>query len=129
MKKLLILIIVFALVCAIGGIMYFSGGDDGEITEIPIESVKGITTEEAEKLCYSVMGDKDEETGNIFSFGVSGAVRKGRKQYYTVRASWLVNSSHLSYIGDFFVSADGKELYSGIALPDEYEMTERIWKK
>ena len=102
---------------------------DGEITEIPLDSVKGITPEEAEKLCYNALGEKDEETGFIFSFGTAGAVETGGTQYYVIRASWLVNNSHLSYIGDFFVSADGRTIYSGTALAGEYTMDNIIWEK
>lgn len=100
-----------------------------DIIEIPIDSVKGITQQEAENLCYLALGEKDEETGFIFSFGTSGAVKRGGKQYYVIRASWLVNNSHLSYIGDFFVSADGKKIYSGTALSGEYTMETLIWEK
>ena len=100
-----------------------------KVVEISLDSVNGITQEEAEKLCYSVLGEKNEETGFTYSFGVSGAVKAKGKQYYVIRASWLVNNSHLSYIGDFFVSADGKELYSGTALQDEYIMEKLIWEE
>lgn len=101
----------------------------GEIVEIPVDSVNGITKTEAEEICYSVMGKKDADTGFAFSFGVSGAVEKDKKQYYVIRATWLVNNSHMSYIGDFFVSADGKELYNGFVKPGEYIMTDKIWSK
>jgi len=100
-----------------------------DIVEIPVDSVKGITQQEAEELCYSVLGEKDADTGFIFSFGVSGAVETAGKQYYVIRASWLVNNSHMSYIGNFFVSADGNELYNGVALSGEYEILNIIWKK
>ena len=99
------------------------------ILEIPVESISGITSHEAEELCYSVMGEKDEETGFIFSFGTSGAIEKDGKQYYVIRASWLVDNSHMSYIGDFFVTADGKELYSGTALGGEYEIVSKVWSE
>ncbi len=102
---------------------------DNEIVEIPVDSVKGITQQEAESLCLSVMGEKDEETGFMFSFGASGAVKTAGKQYYVIRVSWLVNNSHLSYIGDLFVLADGTEVYSGTALQGEYIMEDLIWKK
>lgn len=102
---------------------------DGDITPIPVDSVKGITSQEAEKLCYSILGEKDKETGFIFSFGTSGAVETEGKQYYVIRASWLVNNNHLSYIGDFFVSADGKEIYTGTAQSGEYTMENVIWRE
>ena len=102
---------------------------DGEIVEISVDTVKGITQGEAEELCYYVLGDKDKDTGFAFSFGTAGAVEKDKKQYYVIRASWLVNNNHLSYIGDFFVSADGKEIYEGSARPDEYIMLNIIWSR
>ena len=146
-KKIYCLIIVAVLIFAIGGILYNKTfipnnetvlnqesavnetKSDSDIIEISVDSVKGITPKEAEKLCYYVLGEKDEETGFLFSFGTSGAVKTEGKQYYVIRASWLVNNSHLSYIGDFFVSADGKEIYGGTALSGEYIMENLIWKK
>ena len=103
--------------------------NEEKIVEIPLDSVKGITPEEAEELCYFVLGEKDEDTGFTFSFGTAGAVEKDKKLYYVIRASWLVNNSHMSYIGDFFVSADGKEIYNGTALPGEYTMQNIIWSE
>jgi len=149
MKKIICLIIASILVVAIGGIVYHKtahpenepaveskapehkeeDAPDGEITEIPLESINGITPEEAENLCYAALGEKDEKTGFIFSFGTAGAVEKDGKQYYVIRASWLVNNSHMSYIGDFFVSVDGKEIYSGFARPGEYTIDNLIWSK
>ncbi len=35
-----------------------------------------ITPEEAEKLCYTVMCEKEEDTGFPFSFGVTGTYEK-----------------------------------------------------
>ena len=102
---------------------------DADIVEIPVDSVKGITQKEAEELCYYVMGEKDEDTGFLFSFGTSGAVERNKKQYYVIRASWLVNNNHLSYIGDFFVSADAAEIYNGTALYGEYVISDKIWSK
>ncbi len=152
-KKIFCVIVVAVLVLTIGGILYYKTifsdnaavehsepapdqgvavnetKSDSAIIEISVDSVKGITKQEAEKLCHSVFGEKDEETGFIFSFGTSGAVETEGKQYYVIRASWLVNDSHLSYIGDFFVSADGKEIYSGTALSGEYIMENVIWRE
>ena len=100
-----------------------------DFVQIPIASVSGITTKRAEELCYNVLGKKDEKTGNLFSYGVSDAVKKGNREYYIVRVSWLVNNDHMSYIGDFFVSSDGSKIYNGFAKPGEYEMGDIIWSK
>ena len=104
-------------------------GANAAITPIPVDNVKGITAQEAEALCCRVMGERDEETGFVFSFGTSGAVQREEKQYYVIRVSWLVNNDHLSYIGDLFVSADGKEIYDGVVTGDKYEMMDLRWKK
>ena len=101
----------------------------GNISEISVDDIEGITSNDAEEICYMVMGEKDEETGFTFSFGTSGAVEKNGKQYYVIRASWLVNNSHMSYIGDFFVRADGRELYTGTAIAGEYTIDDLIWKE
>ncbi len=102
---------------------------NGDITPISVDDIKGITGREAEELCYYVLGEKDEDTGFTFSFGTTGAVQKGEKQYYVIRASWLVDNNHFSYIGDFFVSADGEEIYDGVVSGEEYEMMDLKWKK
>lgn len=148
MKKVVCVILVIAAVLIIGGIVYYILPENdvpelvhteepvtpepiqnGEIIQIPIEDVTGISPEEAVQLCYNVMGEKDEKTGFTFSFGTASAVERNKKQYYVIRASWLVNNSHMSYIGDFFVAADGKEIYDGLALPDEYIMKSIIWSE
>ncbi|MBR5236704.1 MAG: hypothetical protein IKW06_04980 [Clostridia bacterium] len=146
-KKIFLIMIVLALVFLIGGVSCYkilnpndapaTNRDiavsemkpDSDIVEIPLDSVKGITQQEAEELCHLILGEKDEETGFIFSFGTSGAVETQGKQYYVIRASWLVDNSHLSYIGDFFVSADGKEMYDGTAFQGEYIMEKVIWRE
>ena len=119
-KKICIIIISIILFVAIGGILYHYAF---------APQSQQITPEDAEKLCYSVLGEKDEETGFLFSFGVTETIEIEGKEYYAVRASWLVNNSHMSYIGDFFVSVDGKEIYSGFARPGEYTIENLIWSK
>lgn len=88
-----------------------------------------ITAEDAEKLCCTVMGEEDEATGFPFSFAVTEIIERDGKEYYVIRASWLVNNSHLSYIGDFFVSVSGKEIYTGFVQNGEYTFEELIWSK
>lgn len=102
---------------------------DADIIEIPLEQVNGITKAEAEQLCFFALGEKDEETGFPFSFGIAGAVEAAGKQYYVIRASWLVNNDHLSYIGDFFVRADGNVIFDGFAQSDSHIMTNVVWSK
>ncbi len=119
-RKTYIIIIVTILFFAFAGILCYN---------MSVAQNKEITPEEAEKLCFAVMGEKDESTGFPFSFGVTETTQKDGKEYYVIRATWFVNNSHMSYIGDFFVSLDGKEIYSGYVHEDEYIMTEKIWSK
>ena len=88
-----------------------------------------ITPEEAVALCYLVMGEKDESTGFPFSFGVTEKFETNGEDYYAIRASWLVNNSHMSYIGDFFVRTDGREMYDGFVSGNEYTFGKLIWSE
>ena len=119
-KKTTIISICLIFVLIVGGIIF---------SRLFLGSPKEITAQEAEALCYTVMGEADSETGFTFSFGFTEVIEKDGKEYYVIRASWLVNGSHMSYIGDFFVTKDGKEIYSGIARPDEYTIENKIWSK
>ena len=132
-KKIFYIIAVTILFLAIGGCnkagVQNNDTTTGRITEISINDVNGISPSQAEELCYSFMGKEDEETGFLFSFGAEGAIEKDKKQYYVIRASWLVENSHLSYLGNLFVSADGKEIYDGTAIMGEYEIMNRVWRE
>ena len=88
-----------------------------------------ITAIEAEELCYTIMGKKDEATGFPFSFTTTGTIERDGKEYYSIRASWLVNNSHMSYIGDFFVSVLGEEIYTGFVQGTEYTFEDLMWSK
>ena len=122
MKKILIIILVFLTVFAFVRIATSTYENINRESQI-------ITAEEAEKLCYTVMGEKDETTGFPFSFGVTETFEQNGKKYYAIRASWLVNNSHMSYIGDFFVSVDGREIYTGFVKNEEYTFEDMIWSK
>ena len=119
-KKVYIIVFITILILVVGGLL---------LLPLLVPQNHTITSEEAEKLCYSVLGERDEETGFPFSFGNAGTYEKDGKQYHVIRASWLVNNSHMSYIGDFFVSFDGKEIYNGFAQPDAYIMEDLIWSE
>ena len=115
MKKIICTIIIMSL-------LFVSGCKMSEKNE-------SITPEEAEKLCYLVLGEKDEETGFPFSFSATSTLERNGIQYHVIRATWLVNNDHMSYIGDFFVSSDGKEIYSGFIEGDKYSLGNLIWSK
>ncbi len=119
-KKFFITILITVLLLTVVGVL---------LHNVLAPQTKQITAEEAEKLCYAVMGEQDEATGFPFSFGVTGTIEQDGKEYYAIRASWLVNNSHMSYIGDFFVTTDGKEVYTGFVQAGEYIIEELIWSE
>ena len=130
MKKVLIILLV--LLCAFAFIKIATSTYENIKREKDVglfSENQRITAEDAEKLCLIVLGEEDEATGFPFSFGVTEIIEKEGKEYYAIRASWLVDNSHLSYIGDFFVSVSGKEIYTGFVQDGEYTLDELIWKK
>ncbi len=130
MKKFLsiILIILFVLVFIRIATSTYENIKRANDAQNVLES-KRITAEEAQMLCYTVMGEHDEATGFPFSFGVTKNIKQEGKEYYAIRASWLVNNSHMSYIGDFFVSVDGKEIYTGVVRDENVVFEDLIWSK
>lgn len=130
MKKFLIVILVFTLAFAFIRIATSTYENISRKNDEKMEvTPQSITDEEAEQLCYQVMGKQDETTGFIFSFNATDTFEQDGKEYYAIRASWLVNNSHMSYIGDFFVSLDGKEIYTGFVSNEEYIFEKQIWSK
>ena len=129
MKKILIVVLVllfaFAFIRITTSTYENIRRDD---TQIVLENQR-ITAEEAEKLCYTVIGEKDEATGFPFSFPVTEIIEQDGQEYYAIRASWLVNNDHMSYIGDFFVSVDGTKIYTGFVQDGEYTFEDLIWSK
>ena len=102
-----------------------------EKTEEPEEEKTGniISAAEAEQLCRKVMGEVAEETGFPMSYGYTETVEINGRAYHAIRVSWLVNNSHMSYIGDLFVTTDGSEIYDGVVYNGEYEIAELRWEK
>ena len=79
---------------------------------------KALTEDEITAVLYEKFGTEDPETGFTFSFSIVGEVMIDEKPYYHGRWSWLVtdekgNPSHLSLLSEFFISQDGKEMYTG----------------
>ncbi|MBQ8002649.1 MAG: hypothetical protein IJ297_04320 [Clostridia bacterium] len=106
----------------------------GYISEVPVKDVEavvgenGLTSEEAEQLCFKVLGDKDEDmTGFPKSYKCIGGVSANNKLYYVMHITWLVDNNHWSYIGNCYVSSDGKEIYDGVVQPAEYTIMDLIW--
>ncbi len=100
-----------------------------EVETIAKRSENGLTSIEAEQLCRDVLGDKAEENGFPISYKCISAVSANDKLYYVMHITWLVNDSHWSYIGNCYVSFDGREIYDGVVSGEEYEITDLRWKK
>ncbi len=88
-----------------------------------------ITAQEAEALCRDVLGECDAETGFPIAYRCTGSASQNGTFYYVMHITWQVNGAHWSYIGNCFVSYDGKEIYDGTALGEKYEITALRWKK
>ena len=78
-----------------------------ETTQTPAAT---IIQEEALALVEDHFGEKDEATGNTFSIGFEDMVTLGGVEYYNFWVSWLVNGDHMSYLTNYLVSLDGKEM-------------------
>lgn len=74
---------------------------------------EGMTSEEAEKLLFQTLGEKDEETGNTYSFGYVDTFMVDGTEYYMFVWSWLVED-HSSRLADLFVAVDGSAIYEGL---------------
>ena len=72
-KRILYIFLAVVLILSLGSVLYHSF-----LANAPKENAR-ITQEDAEKLCASVLGEKDEETGFPFSFGVAGTIQKDKK--------------------------------------------------
>ena len=69
-----------------------------------------ITHEEGVALVEQLLGTVDKETGNLMSYTYEETVELDGISYYNYRVSWLVDESHVSYLANYLVSADGQVL-------------------
>ena len=76
-----------------------------------------LTEDEAIALLYEKLGKEDPETGFAFSFAIINKLTIEDIPYYYGRWSWVVSDdsgpSHLCSLSEFFITLDGKELYTG----------------
>lgn len=87
-----------------------AGPEDAVQPETTQTPAAAITQEEALALVEDHFGEKDEATGNTFSIGFEDMVTLDGVEYYNFRVSWLVNGDHMSYLTNYLVSLDGKEM-------------------
>lgn len=69
-----------------------------------------ITPDQGAALLEEKLGSVDSATGNQMSYGYEDTISADGTEYYRYRVSWLVDSDHLSYLTDYLVSTDGKEI-------------------
>ena len=81
---------------------FFVFEDFKEISENEEKIVHGFLTDK--------LGEKDEELGHIFSFGIVGKTDYESNNYYLGRWSWLVDG-HLSLLCEFILSEDMNQMY------------------
>ena len=87
-----------------------AGPEDAVQPETTQTPAAAITQEEALALVEDHFGEKDEATGNTYSIGFEDMVTLDGVEYYNFRVSWLVNGDHMSYLTNYLVSLDGKEM-------------------
>jgi len=91
-----------------------------EVIEVQIDSVEGLTVDEARALFVQVKGETDEETGSPRGFRCDSAIIYEGKTYYVIHVMRQVSDYLYSWCGDYFVSADGDEMISGVKQPDGF---------
>lgn len=66
----------------------------------------------AEQILFNEFGEKDELTGNQYSYNYIGIFKdKKSKEYYIFDLKWLVDNNHLSSIGYYAVSLENNDYY------------------
>lgn len=83
------------------------------------QGVKAISPEDAQAMLMMELGEKDEETGNEFSYGYIENVQVDGVTYLVFDWRWLVDGNHMSKLADIFVTADGSKIYEGIYMGPE----------
>lgn len=75
--------------------------------------VMAISPEDATAMLMVTLGERDEETGNEYSYGYIENVQIDGVTYLVFDWRWLVDD-HTSRLGNLFVTADGSKIYEGI---------------
>ena len=109
------------------------------ISEISMDSVRGLSSAEAIALCQKVIGTKDDEkfilhiaeerTGREIGYRCDGAIEYADRQYYVLCIMWSnrddINWSSIGLLG---VSSDGNNIYELIEHSDgSYSFGKCIW--
>ena len=96
---------------------------------IDMNSVYGISEDDASILCRTVLGEKGDITDFDIGYRCTAAIEYNGGQYYVVTVSWLVDDRYWSYIGEVMVASNGDTIYSGYSDQEgNYYLHEIIWK-
>ena len=86
-----------------------------------LEEFKAVSTAE-EQIVYAFLtdkfGEKDEQLGHTFSFGIAGKTDFESGNYYLGRWSWLVDD-HFSLLCEFILSEDMNRMYEVVYQGDK----------
>lgn len=96
--------------------------EKNEEKSVALDALKEVSADESKVLTDFLIerfGEKDEETGNLHSFGVAGKVDVDGETMYYVRWSWLVNNTHLSLVQNFVINESMTEIYNCVSSADE----------
>lgn len=96
--------------------------EKNEEKSVALDALKEVSADESKVLTDFLIerfGEKDEETGNLHSFGVAGKVDVDGETMYYVRWSWLVNNTHLSLVQNFVINESMTEIYNCVSGADE----------
>ena len=93
--------------------------DNQSSLPLPSAGTPRITQEQALTLIQEQYGLADEETGFTYSWGFDEMTTIDGVEYFNFRMTWLVtdpegNTSHMSYLTNVFVSADGQSIRTGV---------------
>ncbi|MGN0437138.1 MAG: hypothetical protein ACI4F4_01335 [Lachnospiraceae bacterium] len=75
--------------------------------------VTAISPEDATAMLMVTLGERDEQTGNEYSYGYIENVQIDGVTYLVFDWRWLVDD-HMSKLTDLFVTADGTKIYEGL---------------
>ena len=81
--------------------------DSNKQARCPMDSVKGISEEDALELCYTKLGEKDETVGFTLKYRYVAAVELNEQSYYVVSRSYNIHEEDWSDMGIVMVSSNG----------------------
>ena len=81
-------------------------------TETAAEATQ-ITPDQAMELLAKTLGEKDDQTGNQYTFNYVSTMTVDGSEYHVFMWGWYVDG-HISKLTDMFVKVDGTAIYEGL---------------